>query len=217
VTEGAAALAAAAAHGPYFATDPVPGPGWLRLSEVDAVLPDRVAATQAALGAAEWRVAASVTHLGLCARLVAPLVAVAVTHGLVIDAMAYWQPLLGGPCPLSFPDPIVVRPHPTDLPAALATSLVAATAPVSTATARLAKLPPALLRGNLAAGVAGAVAQLGRGSDVMPALLRTPPFAGTGTVTTGRFVRRSCCLIYRAGTGTCGDCPLRPPGDRATI
>jgi len=54
----------------------------------------------------EFRVAASVTHLGVAARLISPALGMAVLLGRVprMDpAEVYWQPVLGGPLPLSLP------------------------------------------------------------------------------------------------------------------
>jgi FhuF 2Fe-2S C-terminal domain len=214
----AAALAAAAAHGPYFGTDPAPGGGWLRLSDVHLVWPGRVAATGAALAraygvpAVEPRVAASVAHLGLVARLVAPVVALAAGAGLVLDgapAAVWWQPVLGRPCPLSFPDPTGDRPDRADLAARLGASLHTLAAPVTAAAGGSARLPDGLLRGNVMSGIAGAIGQLGTDRRLLDDLLATRHFAGTGRWDGGRFRRRSCCLIYRAGGGICGDCCLR--------
>ncbi|MFE2375271.1 (2Fe-2S)-binding protein [Streptomyces sp. NPDC059398] len=56
--------------------------------------------------AVETRVAASVAHLGLAARLVSPALAAAVLYGLVPApglADLRWQPVTGGPVPLSLP------------------------------------------------------------------------------------------------------------------
>ena len=56
--------------------------------------------------AVEFRVAASVTHLGVAARLISPALGMAVLLGRVprMDpAEVYWQPVLGGPLPLSLP------------------------------------------------------------------------------------------------------------------
>ncbi len=54
----------------------------------------------------EFRVAASVTHLGVAARLISPVLGMAVLLGRVprMDpAEVRWQPVLGGPLPLSLP------------------------------------------------------------------------------------------------------------------
>jgi hypothetical protein len=85
------------------------------LTDGPDVLAGRVAAVRGLLAAGggqppeavEPRVAASVTHLGLVARVVSPYLALAVLHGRVPLALRLadlrWQPTLGGPYPLSLP------------------------------------------------------------------------------------------------------------------
>lgn len=87
------------------------------LTDGPQVLAARVAAVRAALAAGggqpteavELRVAASVTHLGLVARIVSPYLALAVLYGRaparVHLADLRWQPTFGGPYPLSLPHP----------------------------------------------------------------------------------------------------------------
>ena len=76
----------------------------------------RVAAVRRHLAAAggrppasvELRVAASVAHLGLAARLLSPELAAAVLHGRLLThrlAAVRWQPALGAPAPLALPEP----------------------------------------------------------------------------------------------------------------
>ncbi|HZX08939.1 MAG TPA: hypothetical protein VFF46_38715, partial [Kribbella sp.] len=118
---GATLLERIAGLGPFFGveqhTDPAPKPPWIRLSEIvdnPSILEDRVARTRAYLAAAsgqepeavELRVAASVTHLGLVARLISPALAAVALEGrvpvLALDQL-YWQPVLGSAFPLSLP------------------------------------------------------------------------------------------------------------------
>ncbi|MEC3992209.1 (2Fe-2S)-binding protein [Actinacidiphila sp. DG2A-62] len=103
-----------------------PGPGaaaWRSMGELadgSPVLGDRIAAVRGTLAAGggqppeevEVRVAASVTHLGLAARVLSPYLALAVLDGWAPDPAAppalaahRWQPVLGGPYPLSLPRP----------------------------------------------------------------------------------------------------------------
>ena len=106
--------------GPYFAVSihppgqPLPAP-WRPLSTLlDSPddLRQRIAEVRCALAAdrppdaVEFRVAASVTHLGVAARLISPVLGTAVLLGRVprMDpAEVHWQPVLGGPLPLSVP------------------------------------------------------------------------------------------------------------------
>jgi FhuF-like iron-sulfur protein len=149
-----------AALGPFFAVAshepgaPAVAP-WRRASELAApggALRERIAAVRAALaaqpggrsrpaGAIDPRVAASVTHLGLAARLIAPALGAAVIgHDLDLRLdVLWWQDTLGGPVPLSVPVPV-----PADAPPA---------APVSPGT------PPA------APALAGAVPRADPGRD----------------------------------------------------
>jgi FhuF 2Fe-2S C-terminal domain len=115
-------LADLAALGPYFAVDvhsaaAPPQPPWQPLGELigspDALaarigeVRDRLAAAAGRPPASvEFRVAASIAQLGLCARLLSPaLGAAAAGHALPVDAaQARWIPALGGPFRLSLPD-----------------------------------------------------------------------------------------------------------------
>lgn len=135
-THPGAATDQIAALGPFFAfttypatdsptgTAPRPGAeatvgagpragGWQPLdapavaARVTAVRRHLAAAGGQAPESVEIRVAASVAHLGLAARLLSPELALAVLHGRLLDhhlAAVRWQPLLGGPPPLALPE-----------------------------------------------------------------------------------------------------------------
>jgi hypothetical protein len=89
------------------------------LTDDSGVLDARVAAVRQALAAGggqrpeavELRVAASVAHLGLVARIISPYLALAALEGWVPERLALadlrWQPALGGPYPLSLPAPVL--------------------------------------------------------------------------------------------------------------
>jgi len=154
-------------------------------------------------------VAASITHLGLVARLIAPVLAVAAGGGVpdlaagrLLDlAAGFWQPPLTSTAALSLPRAPSSRPLGTVL-------TEGPVAEVGIALARLGTLSARVLAGNVASAVNGAALQLG--PDAYPAtveLLAALPYEdsppGPG------FTRRSCCLLYRApGRGYCGDCVL---------
>ena len=106
--------------GPYFDTDrhadgAAPRPPWRPMSElldIASVLDDRVAQVRGALAAGggpetevSARVAASVLHLGLVARVISPVLADAVSgrRAPVRLEQLWWQPQLGGAVPLSRP------------------------------------------------------------------------------------------------------------------
>jgi hypothetical protein len=94
-----------------------PAEGWRPAGEIvtdPAVLDERIASVREFLasggglpaGRVEVRVAASVAHLGMAARLVSPLLATAVLHGRVPDLTLddlRWKARLGGAFPLSLP------------------------------------------------------------------------------------------------------------------
>jgi hypothetical protein len=238
-----------AALGPFFAVqthapNSLPREPWHAMNELVEdrdVLRDRVDAVRARLAAAggqapdavELRVAASVTHLGLVARLISPALAVAVTSGELLEidlGSTWWQRMLGGAFPLSVPlhtdthaggrdtNP---EPTPERLAYLLAShvldspvrDLVEATMPLS--------VSPRTLWGNVASAVNGAASMIAtcqpawadRSQVIASLLLDQPPLRNTSIVSAdGGFRRRSCCLIYRAAPNTaaavCGDCVL---------
>jgi hypothetical protein len=238
-----AGLADLAGLGAYFAVashDPrsaIAAP-WLPLDGLTGSAPvvrDRIAAVRSALAAAagcgpqqvEFRVAASVTHLGIAARLISPPLGMAVTSGGLLNvAAARWQPALGGAFPLSLPAGSALWPgagpddedalaagldeHVVDGPVRAVTEMVAAMS-----------VPAAVLWGNVASAVNGAASMIatarpglaGRAQAISAAVLRRPPLAGTHTGAPGTgFRRRSCCLIYRVSSASapafCADCIL---------
>jgi hypothetical protein len=241
-------MAALAELGPFFAVRthdtarPPDGP-WRPMDELltdPGVLRGRVAAVRALLAAGggqpaeavEPRVAASVAQLGLAARLVSPYLALAVLYGELPAgprlADLRWQPLLGGPYPLSLP-----RRARTDVgdregpggPETLAGSLAREICggPVRELVDAFTALrvSPHVLWGNAASAVSGAAGMIAAARPDRAAHARTvaalvlglPPLRGTAArAPSGTFRRRSCCLIYRAAPGRngalCGDCVL---------
>lgn len=204
--------------GPFFAvrieTDP---PGWRPLRDLledPRVLADRVAAVRAYLGdRAAVRVAASVTQLGVAARLVAPALASFVHSGRFLAVGpddAWYRSELGGAFPLS------VTGRTTDTPRELIDAvglLVEAT--------RVFSVSERVLWGNVASAINGAATMIGvarpdlalAAASAADGLFRLPRLHGTGMRRPdGRFRRASCCLIYRASpagrSAVCGDCVL---------
>ncbi|MFG2826777.1 (2Fe-2S)-binding protein [Streptomyces sp. NPDC048434] len=253
MTEPTAALQEQVASlGPFFAFEmhaagsELPSP-WRTLSEVaraeSGVLRERVTAVRAALAAGsgrpaeavELRVAASVAHLGLVARIISPMLGLAALHGLpsrppILDELG-WHSGLGGAFPLSLPRETV---------AAAATSGTGSVAgagagavgdmldgPIGDLVDAVAaySVSRRILWGNVASAVNGAAAGIVSAAPALarPAraaallFLRRPQLrdAYTLDVRNGRFRRRSCCLIYRAAPdaagATCGDCVLVRP------
>jgi len=248
-----------AALGPFFAFDThapgaVPVEPWRGLRELVAepgALAERVDGVRAQLAAragrpveaVELRVAASVAHLGLVARLVSPALAAAAILGvplpLGLDGL-HWQPLPGGMFPLSLPlvlPPVNLPPvpdrreaSPAELAARLGELLLDGPVRELGQAVRSFSVSGLILRGNAASALVGAVTVLAASPLTTPAqaglarvtaarLLDHPSLRGAaGVDASGRFRRRSCCLIYRAAPdgagGLCGDCVLAARGPR---
>ncbi|GAA3208903.1 (2Fe-2S)-binding protein [Streptomyces thermocoprophilus] len=185
----------------------------------------RVARTAVALRTEEPRVAASVAHLGLVARLWSVTLACAVLYGEIPDlapGLLRWDPGAAAPDDLWL---TAVHPLPADR---LADVVVDGhLRPLEAALRARHRLAPGLLRGNAASALTGSARQLGllaarqgrtdaaeQARRHTAALLAHPYLNGTGTLTGTAFRRRSCCLYYRVpGGGVCGDCCfVRPPG-----
>lgn len=236
---GDQALAAAGALGSFFCVDERPGPDWtswaalnagakalrLRTDEVHAVL-----AAGPGSPDVEPAVVASLTHLGLVARLVSPLLGAALMSGVlpVTPVEDVHVHLTGvNPLPLAFPATSAVAVGSAEELAAAFHHhwLMPAVRPLTYALRAFCAVSPRVLDGNVTSAVAGALRMAGtarpglaaRADAVLDALLRSGPLAGTGRRRDdGSFVRRSCCLFYRLpGAGTCGDCVLdaRARGD----
>jgi hypothetical protein len=168
----------------------------------------------------DQRVAASVTQLGLVARVVAPALA-AQALGQPLDLRLdglWWQDTLGGPLPLSVPQPAAGPPATPPAPAGAL--IVEVIAPITAATAAAAPVSERVLWGNVASAVNGAAGQLARARPELAAAAWATaaaffrhPRLGTEPGPPGpSFRRSSCCLIYRLVPGpagaVCGDCVL---------
>ncbi|MBR8638387.1 (2Fe-2S)-binding protein [Streptomyces tuirus] len=189
-------------------------------------LVSRVRKVVDALHAPESRVAASVAHQGLAARLWSVALGCAVLYGRLPDLDArllHWDADGSAPDDLWLSD---VRPLPGDASTVADVVLHGHLEPLSAALRVHHRLAPGLLRGNAASALAGAARELDRwarrhGRTDLAArarylaaeLLGHPLLAGSGTLTGTAFRRRSCCLYYRVpGGGVCGDCCFpRPP------
>jgi hypothetical protein len=240
---GARLLADLAALGPYFAVDVHrPGspvrPPWQPLGELTGspgALAGRIGEVRERLAAAagcpaaavEFRVAASIAQLGLCARLLSPaLGAAAAGTALSVEvAQARWVPALGGPFRLSLAEEaITADPADTAIAAEPGTAATAAllAGPVTQIVRAVEAMAvsPRVLWGNVASAVNGAATMIaaarpdlaGRAAEAAAALLEHPDLAGTyqGRPLHG-FRRRNCCLIYRLSPerpAYCGDCVL---------
>lgn len=242
--------------GPFFGAkshDPniEPAPPWRPMGELlddPAVAAARVETSQVFLATAgdlqtdqiELRVAASITHLGLAARTLSPLLAAAVISGHARPTGLRdlrWQPTVGSMFPLSIAGLDDVPKSTNATPEAMARAL--AETAIETIAAELYAvfarfgLSERLLLGNVASALNGASTALSSASPehapraraLVAALMHQPTLAGTWQISLDdRFQRRSCCLIYRAAPDRdgplCGDCVLlgtrRTPRPRAT-
>ena len=231
---GARLLADLAALGPYFAVEVHrPGsplrPPWQPLGELTGspgALAGRIGEVRERLAAAagcpatavEFRVAASIAQLGLCARLLSPaLGAAAAGQVLSVDAaQARWVPALGGPFRLSLADTAVAA----EAGAAAPTALLAGPVAQIVRAVQAMAVSPRVLWGNVASAVNGAATMIaaarpdlaGPAAETAAAMLANPALTGTyqGRPLRG-FRRRNCCLIYRLSPerpAYCGDCVL---------
>ncbi|MFJ8193840.1 (2Fe-2S)-binding protein [Streptomyces sp. NPDC096094] len=192
----------------------------------------RVRKVAAALRAPEIRVAASVAHQGLAARLWSVALGCAALYGGVPDLsprLLHWDPDAAVPDDLWLTD---VRPLPGDVGTLAAVVLDGHLTPLTAALHTRYRVATGLLWGNAASALAGAGRELdrwarrhdradtaARARSLTVALLAHPLLATTGTLTGTGFRRRSCCLYYRVpGSGVCGDCcfphPPRSPRPR---
>jgi hypothetical protein len=231
--------------GPFFAIDrhptgAAPAGGWRALAELTRpgpVLDSRVRRVREALATRgrrppeqiELRVAVSVAHLGLVARLIAPAVgAAALGTALPLAAAGLcWKDELGGPYPLS-----VARPGSVPRPAALgrydpdALRLPgSAVEAITHACLAAYSVSPRVLWGNVASAAASAAGLVATtrpdlataARAAADALMADDRVDGGGLRAGPGFRRRSCCLIYRLTGSTeavCGDCVLAAPAGR---
>ncbi|MFD0022968.1 (2Fe-2S)-binding protein [Streptomyces sp. NPDC058382] len=193
----------------------------------NAPLTSRIDTVAERLGTPERRVAASVAHLGLAARLWSTALGPAALSGRFPDLRAsslHWNP---------------GRQAPDDLWTASAESLPGSAArirdvvqhghlePLAEAVRRDTAVSARLLRGNAGSALAGAVRQLigwartagrpdvaARTRALASELFDHPGLRDTGFPHGPGFRRRTCCLYYRVpGGGLCGDCVFdSPPG-----
>ncbi len=185
----------------------------------------RVRKVARSVRAPEPRVAASLAHLGLAARLWSVALGAAAVYGRLPDLDPR---LLRWDADASAPDELWLT-EVRGLPAERIGEVVRDGHLVPLAAALRAQLPisESLLWGNAASALMGAVRQIDRWAAadgrmevadraraLAAGLFAHPTLAGTLDPVTSR--RRSCCLYYRLpGGGLCGDCCFdRPPGPR---
>jgi hypothetical protein len=213
-----------AALGPFFAADvhvegDVPPSPWRPvrdLADDPRVLDERVTRVRSVLARGEPsdnvapRVAASVTQLGLIARLIAPTVATAALRAAIDPNDSWWQDQLGGPYPLS----VTLHDRPRD---DLIASIIES---ITTATISAYRVPPRTAWGNVASATNSAAQMIVRSRpdlasgayDAADTILADTRIEGGRLRSGPSFQRTSCCLIYQLNRGSpslCGDCVLQ--------
>lgn len=167
----------------------------------------RVRKVAGALRAPEPRIAASIAHQGLAARLWSVALGCAVRYGHLPDLAPHrlhWDPDASAPDDLWLD---AVTPLPGDAATIAEVVLHGHLEPLAARLHTEYRLATGLLWGNAGSALAGAVRQLDRrdARALGAELLAHPLLAGTLDGATLR--RRSCCLYYRLpGGGVCGDC-----------
>ncbi|WP_078316265.1 (2Fe-2S)-binding protein [Mycobacterium sp. D16Q16] len=216
------------AFGPFFTVEAhdageVPVHPWRPMAELadgSSALADRIDSVRVSLAARmaispadiDPRVAASVAHLGLVARILAPTVAAATCGELRISQdlrELWWQDALGGPFPLS----VVLRAGERNTSAGSAVELI------TRGVMDQSGVSHRVLWGNIGSAVNSAARLIASSRselteaarEVANAYLRDQRI-DDGTLRAGPdFRRRSCCLIYQLTddrSAVCGDCVL---------
>ncbi|WP_230885301.1 (2Fe-2S)-binding protein [Streptomyces spinoverrucosus] len=186
----------------------------------------RVRKVATALRAPEVRIAASVAHLGLTARLWSAALGCAALYGRTPDLdprLLRWDADAAAPDDLWLTE---VRPLPGDATTLADIVLHGHLEPLAATLRDRYRLAQGLLWGNAGSALAGAARELdrwarandrtdtaARARTLTAELFTHPLLRETGTLTGTAFRRRSCCLYYRVpGGGVCGDCCFpRPP------
>ncbi|MFD4015377.1 (2Fe-2S)-binding protein [Streptomyces sindenensis] len=226
-------LALLASVGGFFAlrTTPVPEGGHRPLERLyageNALLAARVDRVAARLRTPERRVAASIAHLGLAARLWSIALGPAALFGR-IPALApgdlHWDPASTSPDDLWLAG---TAERPGTAARIREEVQYGHLAPLAEAFRRDGNISPRLLRGNAGSALAGAVRELvafaraqdrpdvaARARALAAELFADEALCDTGSPHGPAFRRRSCCLYWRCPDGgLCGDCVFdRAPG-----
>ncbi|TDE32071.1 (2Fe-2S)-binding protein [Actinomadura sp. 6K520] len=206
-----------AALGPYFEiiTGPaeVAGVAWRRFPDAERLFAATMDCGER-LGTEERRVAASILLQGLASRLWSPVVAAA-ARGIVPDlAGLHWRWAPGESVALGLADPRGWRVAEVGQAADLIHPMVVDghLRPLREMMLRFVSLADGLVWGNAASALAGSLnvgPPGGFRAELVRELLGRAPLADAGHFGAEGFVRRNCCLYYRApGGGMCGDCGL---------
>ncbi|MEW2619175.1 (2Fe-2S)-binding protein [Streptomyces sp. NPDC048106] len=191
----------------------------------DDPLASRVRTVAHRLRTTEPRVAASLAHQGLAARLWSAALGCAVLYGRLpgLDpGLLRWDTHASAPDDLWLTE---VRPGPGDAAALADAVLHGHLEPLGETLRARYGVASGLLWGNAGSALAGTARELERWARAQgrtDVAARTRALTGelldhsllraTGTRTGPAFRRRSCCLYYRVpGGGVCGDCCFRRP------
>lgn len=230
MSQGPMSLSAELAScGPFFAVethdaDDAPEAPWRPMAELadgSGALRARIDAVRNGLASrighdpdlVDLRVAASIAHLGLIARILSPVMAAAACGQLHIAQALddlWWQDHLGGPFPLS------VTARAGSEIAGLGSTVEVLTQRIIDSTGVSARV----LWGNVGSAVNSAARLIATSRPELSDIARgvadiylTDPRIDDGALRAGpEFTRRSCCLIYRLTddrSAVCGDCVLR--------
>jgi ferric iron reductase protein FhuF len=168
------------------------------------------------------RVAASSFQLNVVARLVSPVIGAAAAFGeipVLTAESVRWLTTESHSPQFVARDLQWVSAHTAHRAAELMSTTILATiaGPLNDTLAATHSLSTRVTWGNAISAANGAVTVMAMsrpdletaGRDLVRALLRTGPLAGTGDFHGDEFVRRSCCLFYLSPqSGLCGDCVL---------
>ncbi|MGW2959193.1 (2Fe-2S)-binding protein [Streptomyces sp. NPDC001220] len=191
------------------------------------ILTFRVGVVAGRLRTPEPRIAASIAHQALAARLWSVALGCAARYGRLPDldpGLLRWDAGAGAPDDLWLTE---VRPLPGGAgPDTLADAVVHGhLEPLAQALRARYGVAAGLLWGNAGSALAGAARELerrvradgraevaDRTRTLVDALFAHPLLSATGIRTGPAFRRRSCCLYYRVpGGGVCGDCCFTQP------
>lgn len=175
---------------------------------------DLIEATAARYRTSDLRVSASAVQLSHASRLWSPILACAVTYGVVPDLDGLQRADDSPALRLPVPEGVRLRGDWSD---ALSRAVVEENLEPFADGLRV-KVAPGLLYGNIASALVAATRALysvkpqlrDDATRLTRSLLQTGKLVGTGTVKHHlAFRRRSCCLYYRVADGAkCGDCGL---------
>lgn len=204
-------------NNPFFALEAAPRStdGWRTVADLATdrdLLRRKVTATATALDTQDLRVAASVDHLGTCARIASPLLHFVGTRSAAPDVAPdrlWWRPARPGPIRLA----ATLAPVAPATPEAVLERIVdGVLAPLVPSYGSAYQVSPQVLWGNVASALDGARKAIAATEvdGIVRAVLGLGELARTAERLPPAFRRTSCCLFYRLpGGGLCGDCVLK--------